>query len=232
MILYCSLAMESYLAAVAVRDADWRAGGTPPMASRLPVEPPHAGPILPPCQLQLWKAVQDGDVDAASAALADGARCATANRMGWTALHRAAMVGSGGCIALLTNHVRRLGFDARPLLHAADSAHNTALHYAAGLGHADVVSALCKAGADANRQREGDDGATPMHCCCAAIADADADAHRQEALYRTALALIAGGGLLEATDACGRLAAARLRRVQMFRLLDLVRTAQHRPVGT
>ena len=85
---------------------------------------------------------------------------------------------------------------------------------------------------DANRQREGDDGATPMHCCCAALADADADAPKQEALYRTALALIAGGGLLEAPDACGRLAAARLRRAQMFRLLDLVRTAQHQPISS
>ena len=52
--------MESYLAAVAVRDADWRAGVTPPMASRLPVEPPHAGPILPRHSIPgIWRVFMD-----------------------------------------------------------------------------------------------------------------------------------------------------------------------------
>ena len=67
-----------------------------------------------------------------------------------------------------------------------------------------------------------EDGATPMHTACKALADTK-DPQRQERLIDTIIALLSGGGLLEATDEKGNLAAAFLPKPLLFRLLTRVK---------
>lgn len=135
-------------------------------------------------------------------------------------MHRACMTGDENVVrALLVSD------GAEQALCAADTEGYTPLHIAAGGAHARVVQRLLDAGASpaaASKQ-----GSTPMHMACRALGEAAAAEpllpDREEALFGVVLALLSGGGLLEATDATGAVAAQALTHEQRSRLLERIR---------
>ena len=180
--------------------------------------------MLKPSQMKLWAACEAGDVAEVRRCYEDGADYKQKNRFGWTALHRSCMGGSSECVELALPpepEARALAL-ARP-----DTEGNSPLHIAAGCAHAAVVTLLLREGAKPG-VRKGtaeelkEDGATPMHTACKALADTK-DPQRQERLIDTIIALLSGGGLLEATDEKGKLAAAFLPKPLLFRLLTRVK---------
>ena len=180
--------------------------------------------------MTLWSACEHADLAAVRACLDEGASVAERNRLGWNALHRAVMSGSTACVALVLPEeaAARVELLARP-----DMDGNAPLHMAAGCGHAAVVTQLIGAGAAPDvPKRTGDErkeeGATPMHTLCKALAAAAEEPERQERLFATVLALLNGGGLLESQDDRGRMAAAFLPPATQKQLLERVRAAAAR----
>ena len=168
--------------------------------------------MLKAVQLKLWEAAELGDATEVRRCLDAGAETHVANRLGWNALHRACMSGSTECVELLlpTDDSALVALLAKP-----DGAGNLPLHIAAGRGHAGVVRLLLRSGAPSGsptlEPKEGgrNDLDTPMHTACKALA-ASRTREAVEPLLDVVVELIAGGGLLEATDARGRMAAAYL----------------------
>ena len=182
--------------------------------------------MLQAVQLKLWSAAEEGDAAEVRRCLDAGADPSTANRFGWNALHRACMGGNVECVEPLLPAADDSGRAA--LLAKPDGAGNLPLHIAAGCGHRAVVDLLLRSGAavDATTAAPKDGGGsseldTPMHTACKALAGARAPL--DESLFDVVVALIAGGGLLEATDARGRMAAAYLTQPQQQRLLARIR---------
>ena len=160
-------------------------------------------------QLQLWQAAEDGDKVAVERLLAEDEDYAMkANRMGWSALHRAAMGGSAECVSLL------LSSPAARCLEACDSRGCTPLHIAAGLGHAAVVRALLVAGASATATTSEEER-TPMHFACQGLSTSDEPSGHTVVI----LMLLTAGGLLEAADVKGTLAV-QLARPDQLRALQ------------
>ncbi|KAG8460991.1 hypothetical protein KFE25_010742 [Diacronema lutheri] len=112
-----------------------------------------------PETVRLWEAVDEGDEAAVRRCVAAGASASAANRMGLTALHRAAAAGAAPI-------ARALAAELGGALDKGDRVGTTALGVAAGRGHTSVVEALLELGADAAPRRE--DGATALHLACAA----------------------------------------------------------------
>jgi len=140
--------------------------------------------MLAPSQMHLWSACEAADVDEVRRCLNEGAKLTEKNRFGWTALHRACMGGSAECVELVLPEEAkaRAAMIAKP-----DTEGNAPLHIAAGCAHADVVALLLREGAEAAMPKgtaEGlkEDGATPMHTACKALA-ATEDSKRQERLF-------------------------------------------------
>lgn len=106
----------------------------------------------------LWDAVDDGDERRVKDLIAAGASATAANRMGFTALHRACMHGHVHVVRVLLGH-------ATVDVNAADCAGNTPLVMAVGKCHAALVQPLLQAKADPLRTR--DDGRTALHVVCA-----------------------------------------------------------------
>jgi len=134
--------------------------------------------------MHLWSACEAADVDEVRRYLNEGAKLTEKNRFGWTALHRACMGGSAECVELVLPEEAkaRAAMIAKP-----DTEGNAPLHIAAGCAHADVVALLLREGAEAAMPKgtaEGlkEDGATPMHTACKALA-ATEDSKRQERLF-------------------------------------------------
>ena len=182
--------------------------------------------MLSPSQMHMWSALEEGDTAAVHGFLDEGCSVREKNRFGWAAIHRACMGGSLECTALV---LQRMEAQLRSeMVCQADSEGNTPLHMAAGCGHASVVSLLLKAGAvvDAPKKdgegelKEG--GATPMHTACKALA-AVSEPALQERLIEVILTLLRCGGLLEAKDARGTMAAAFLPPPLQRRLLERVK---------
>lgn len=172
----------------------------------------------PAAQLQLWQAAEKGDQEGVAKAMAaqeqDDAECtARANRMGWTALHRAAMGGSAECVEMLL----AVPPCAR-LIDAKDGSGCTALHIACGLGHAAAVRALLVAGASAKAVTT-EEARTPMHFACQGLSTSDEPSGHTVII----LMLLAGGGLIEAADSNGILAIQLARQDQLSALLRRVK---------
>ena len=164
-------------------------------------------------QLQLWQAAEDGDKVAVERLLAEDEDYAMkANRMGWSALHRAAMGGSAECVSLL------LSSPAARCLEACDSRGCTPLHIADGLGHAAVVRALLVAGASATATTSEEER-TPMHFACQGLSTSDEPSGHTVVI----LMLLTAGGLLEAADSRGVLAVQLARRDQLPALMKAIR---------
>jgi len=187
--------------------------------------------MLKACQMHLWEACETGDVAEVKRCLAEGATLHEKNRFGWTALHRACMGGSAECVSLVLpqDEKARAACIAQP-----DTEGNAPLHIAAGCAHAAVVSLLLREGAEVHKRKGTADemkegGATPMHTACKALAGtikedpAQIDAVRQERLIDAIIALLSGGGLLEAPDQRGNMAASFLPKPMLLRLLARVR---------
>ena len=184
--------------------------------------------MLTAVQLKLWSAAEEGDAAEVRRCLNAGANQAITNRLGWNALHRACMSGNVECVEPLLP----VDDDASraKLLATADGAGNLPLHIAAGCGHRSVVDLLLRSGAavDAATSAPKDGGGssemdTPMHSACKALADAQAP--NADKLLDVVVALIAHGGLLEATDARGRMAASYLTKPMQQKLLLRIRPA-------
>lgn len=181
--------------------------------------------MLPAFQLKLWSASETGDVAEVERCLKLGADVATKNRLGWNALHRGCMSGSIECVQLMLPNERCA---CEALLAKGDDAGNTPLHIAAGCGHAQMVSLLLRSGAAvdaAKSEAEGGacEGDTPMHTACKALAIADTDELR-ERLMGAILQLLHHGGLLEAQNKRGRMAASFLTQPIMLQLLSRIQS--------
>ena len=183
------------------------------MVSTTPIDikgdAPSGDAFWSPSQLQLWQAAEAGDKAAVQQLLEEDEAFATkANRMGWTALHRAAMGGSAECIPLL------LAVPAcAALLEATDRSGCTPLHIACGLGHAAAVRALLTAGASATATTA--ELRTPMHFACQGLATADEPNGHTIVI----LMLLTAGGMLEAAD-CKGVLAIQLARPDQLRALQ------------
>ena len=182
--------------------------------------------MLSQAQMQLWSACETGDIAAVRRCLEEGASVDDRNRHGWSALHRACMGGNPECVKLVLPSDPQL---SGQMLRSPDIDGNAPLHMAAGCGHSAIVKLLMSSGAapDLRKQTEDgpkEDGATPMHTACKALADAS-EPQRQERLLETIVALLSGGALLEAKDERGRMAAAFLPQSMQTRLLERVRAA-------
>ena len=170
--------------------------------------PADSDAFWPAAQLQLWAAAEKGDREGVERAMAaqeqDDAECtARANRMGWTALHRAAMGGSAECVEML------LAVPAcAKLIDAKDNSGCAALHIACGLGHAAVVRALLVAGASAKAVTT-EEARTPMHFACQGLSTSDEPSGHTVVI----LMLLAAGGLIEAADSNGILAVTAMDKV-------------------
>tara|TARA_B110001452_G_scaffold266960_1_gene275212 strand:- start:2495 stop:3181 length:687 start_codon:yes stop_codon:yes gene_type:complete len=180
--------------------------------------PADSDAFWPAAQLQLWAAAEKGDREGVERAMAaqeqDDAECtARANRMGWTALHRAAMGGSAECVEML------LAVPAcAKLIDAKDNSGCAALHIACGLGHAAVVRALLVAGASAKAVTT-EEARTPMHFACQGLSTSDEPSGHTVVI----LMLLAAGGLIEAADSNGILAIQLARQDQLPALLRRIK---------
>ena len=176
--------------------------------------------MLPACQLKLWEASEMGDATEVKRCLEAGAKSEISNRLGWNAMHRACMSGNAECVSLLLPDD---GKERVELLAKPDGAGYLPLHIACGFGHHSLVDFLAQSGAviDAPMIKEDSAGDTPMHTACKALSDAAPD--RQDAYITVIVALIKRGGLLEAEDAKGRMAAAFLTMPLVGRLLARIK---------
>jgi hypothetical protein len=176
--------------------------------------------MLPAVQLKLWEASEIGDAAEVKRCLEVGAKVEAKNRLGWNAMHRACMSGSTVCVAMLLPEEERVRTD---LLSTPDGAGYLPLHIACGFGHAKVVELLSKAGSkvDAPMVKEDSAGDTAMHTACKALSNAAPE--RQDAYLSVIVELLKRGGLLEAQDAKGRMAAAFLTKPLQGRLLAMLR---------
>ena len=192
--------------------------------------PPSHVEMLTAVQLKLWSAAEEGDAAEVRRCLNAGANQTITNRFGWNALHRACMSGNVECVEPLLP----VDDDAAraKMLATADGAGNFPLHIAAGCGHRGVVDVLLRSGAAVDAAtatpKDGSGGGssemdTPMHSACKALADAQAP--HADKLLDVVVALIANGGLLEATDARGRMAASYLPKPMQQKLLLRIRPA-------
>ena len=184
------------------------------------------GHMISSAQLKLWEACEVGDEAEVDRCLKAGAKVTEKNRFGWNALHRACMSGNPACVALVLPEEEN---SRGALLSKADTEGNSPLHMAVGCGHAKVVAFLLKQGAKPNAPKRTEEefkeaGATPMHTGCKALAAAT-EVERQERIIGAILALLNGGGLLEATDQTNRMAASFLPQALMVQLLARVRAA-------
>jgi len=139
---------------------------------------------------ELWWAAGDGDVDALTRALTDGADVNAADIDGETPLHAAARGGHASAIARLA--AAGVDVNARALYGT------TPLHVAARMGHAAAVEALLAAGADANVA--DDFGVTPLE---------GAGVHGYRAVVEN---LMAGGAQVDAARRDGVALSERVRR--------------------
>ena len=190
--------------------------------------------MLQPCQLNLWKAAETGDVTALRRALDQGAVVASRNRLGWNALHRVWMVDNVEALQLVLKagetELERAELPATgssqekrpPLIATEDAEGNSPLHVAAGCGHVAMVNALLQAGADVGAKKKY--GGTPMHTCCQALADATAPELVQR-LQDVVMVLLSAGGLLEAEDEHGKPAVLALSKEQRQVLLTRILSA-------
>ena len=165
-------------------------------------------------QLQLWQSAEDGDKATIEKLLVEDEEFAIkANRMGWSALHRAAMGGSAECVALLLSVPA-----VAQCLEARDNSGCTPLHIASGLGHGAVVRELLVAGASVTATTAAE-LRTPMHFACQGLSTSyESDGHTIVILM-----LLTAGGLLEAADSRGALAIQLARRDQLPALMKRIR---------
>ena len=190
--------------------------------------------MLQPCQLNLWKAAETGDVAGLRRALDEGAIVASRNRLGWNALHRVCIVDNVEALQLVLKagetELERAELPATgssqeqrpPLIATEDAEGNSPLHVAAGCGHVAMVRALLQAGANVGAKKKY--GGTPMHTCCQALADAT-ETEKVQRLHEVVMELLGAGGLLEAEDDRGKPAALALSKEQRQALLGRVLSA-------
>lgn len=103
---------------------------------------------------ELWKAIQEGDLQRCRALVLAGADLAAKSKDGWTALHVAALEERPEITRLLTESGATL--DAR-----LNKGGYMPLHVAVSHGHAETAKALLDAGADVNAKASAD--FTPLH---------------------------------------------------------------------